>query len=454
MKWRTEDQSEISLDLGAARRDCVVGAHSRSDVGDIFLFHSSNGACNHKGIVKCVCFDVHGNVRGPLVYASGGTMSLYEGFFGAKKKSAMSNDGPEHFRVRPFAEHMLNDHQASVSIDAGATRQTSTYPNKTQTSSAPVAAPSANQSWVETIASSVNNSTGNGAPVHNAGAAHVVQPDSPPAHPQSLVPPRSQGQHLQSVHAQGIPPQPMAATNLPLGAWNESYDRSLGNIQNHVHAVAGAVAMLDAVEHKMIAIKCELQRIREAGLVIDSDKVLLALQSLSDYVNQAISSVDDQCVNMLRDAKLEIRFAELEDRDDRPDGVKLTMISVERLLDYKIKSALAEGLVAEETPEFVDDICAIVSSNIQVLTSVMLALFASRDYTQAVTKLAARESIIPSVKDESAPQLTSATIDRLQFESIDQRDGQSDQLQEGRASLAELLKGVRENRNGVGAPFN
>ncbi|MFY0611121.1 MAG: hypothetical protein JXQ99_06325 [Hyphomicrobiaceae bacterium] len=253
----------------------------------------------------------------------------------------------------------------------------------------------------------------------------------------------------------GLAPQHEPAPSSPVGeVWNDQYDRSVANIQDHIHAVAGAVAMLDAVEHKMIAIKLELQRIHDAGLMIDGNKVLAALQTLSDYVNQSIESVDDQCVNMLRDAKLDIRFAELESRG-QPDGVALTMISLERLLDYKIKSALTEGLVADDTPEFVDDICSIISSNIQVLTSIMLALFASRDYTQAVTKLAARERIIPSVANGSGQSVRHSTIDQMQLAGIDQQIGtQHDQLQQGRASLTALLKDLRENRGELGASLN
>ncbi|MFT5509412.1 MAG: hypothetical protein ACI89J_002495 [Hyphomicrobiaceae bacterium] len=383
-------------------------------------------------------------------------MSLYEGFFGAKRKSGATGNGPEHFRVRPFAEHIMGQSQ-SVSVGAAdvfapnvvapnghaSNGHASSVPNG-HAQSVYVPTEHAHQSWVDTIASTSGNSIASAG--HPVAASMISAPIPAPA--------SNAGQELQSTYFPSVPAQQSTQNGVASGAWNDSYDRSLGNIQDHVHAVAGAVAMLDAVEHKMIAIKCELQRIREAGLAIDSDKVLMALQSLSDYVNQAISSVDDQCVNMLRDAKLEIRFAELETQGEHPDGVKLTMISIERLLDYKIKSALTEGLVAEETPEFVDDICSIISSNIQVLTSVMLALFASRDYTQAVTKLAARESIIPSITDQPVQQIASATIDRLQFDSLDQRDGQGDQLHEGRASLAELLKNVRENRNGAGAPFN
>ncbi len=139
----------------------------------------------------------------------------------------------------------------------------------------------------------------------------------------------------------------------------------------------------------------------------------------------------------------------------QPDGVALTMISLERLLDYKIKSALTEGLVADDTPEFVDDICSIISSNIQVLTSIMLALFASRDYTQAVTKLAARERIIPSVANGSGQPVRHSTIDQMQLAGIDQQIGtQHDQLQQGRASLTALLKDLRENRGELGASLN
>jgi hypothetical protein len=116
---------------------------------------------------------------------------------------------------------------------------------------------------------------------------------------------------------------------------------------------------------------------------------------------------------------------------------------------------MAEGMVAEETPEFVNDICAIVSSNIQILTSVMLALFASRDYTEAVTKLAARERIIPSVERHSTELIARPTIDELSLEDFDRQiDSQNNELQEGRASLTALLNNLRENRDELGAKFN
>lgn len=339
-------------------------------------------------------------------------MSLYEGFFGAKKKSGQSKVAAEHFQIRPFAQHALNDEPA-VPLS-------------------PDMCPSAPYVGNDAAVPANGFCPGNGVPTA----------------PREAVP--------FNDLAVAAAPEPPAVSNDPaIQTWNAQYDRSLSNIQSHIHAIAGAVAMLDAVEHKMIAIKLELQRIRDANLLIDGNKVLAALEALSDYVNQAITSVDDQCVNMLRDAKLEIRLAAVDSEFAQPDGVALTMISLDRLLDYKIKAALTEGLIAEETPEFIDDICAIVSSNIQILTSVMLALFASRDYTQAVTKLAAREKIIPAIDRQANGAIPHATIDQLQFDDIDQQlDEKTEQFQQGRASLTELLKNVRENRGELGASFN
>ncbi len=345
-------------------------------------------------------------------------MSLYEGFFGAKRlfgqvgqnQTGQKKSGSEHFQIRPFAQHALGD-EPEMPL--------------------PV-------------------SNFHPLPPVNAGAPAIANHQPVNGHCPAV--------HRQDTRrADPVPqPQPPVARGDPAThIWNAQYDRSLGNIQSHIHAIAGAVAMLDAVEHKMIAIKLELQRIRDANLMIDGNKVLAALEALSDYVNQAITSVDDQCVNMLRDAKLEIRFATMDAQSGQADGVALTMISLDRLLDYKIKAGLAVGLVAEETPEYIDDICVIVSSNIQILTSVMLALFASRDYTQAVTKLAAREKIIPAIDRKSGEAVAHSTIDQLQFNDIDQQlDTRNDQFQEGRASLTELLKSVRQNRGELGASFN
>lgn len=349
-------------------------------------------------------------------------MSLYEGLFAAKKIFGLTKDSPEHFQVRPFVEHLLDSEPAI-------------QPPRTNGCHGPAghaaAAPPPPCDY------------------YAANGHTVVADDDVPFEPVPVA-----NREIQWPGSATPPAHTAPASSAVPNAWNDHYDRSLGNIQDHIHAVAGAVAMLDAVEHKLIAIKCELQRIRDAKLLIDGDKVLIALQVLADYVNQAVTNVDDQCVNMLRDSKMEIKFAGLDAATGQPDGVALTMISIERLLDFKIKSALAEGLVAEETPEFVNDICAIVSSNIQILTSIMLALFASRDYTQAVTRLAARENIIPAISATANGQISSATIDRLQLQHLDQRGGANgEHLQQGRASLTELLKNVRENRGEASTTF-
>lgn len=324
-------------------------------------------------------------------------MSLYASLFGAKEKSG----GPDHFQVRPFAQHDLDE-------DAGVGRA---HERRVPCSSK-TAPP------VDTHAS-LSGAIGNALTADNDAGRQVQR----------------------VVHAS----QQVVQSD----DWQTRYDKSVENIQDHIQAIAGAVAMLDAVEHKLIAIKSELQRIRSADLRIDGDKVLVALQALSDYVNQAVTSVDDQCVNLLRDAKLEIRFAETAHQSAQPDGgVALTMISIDALLNYKIKKAFEEGLVADETPEFVDDISRIVSSNIQILTAILLSLFASRDYTQAVVKFAERENILPKVGHASRAQIESATIDRLQFDRVDSGN-LDEELQAGRASLSELLKKVQDERGHI-----
>ena len=339
-------------------------------------------------------------------------MSLYEGLFGKKNPFGQRNGQPDHFQVRPII-------QQSDEAEACQRPEVIQFPPD-------------NPAMVNDATRPCDKSIGAVQVAEQSAIAEPVQDQL-----SRLRRP------LPVVTEQTVPP-----------AWQQQYDRSLENIQDHIQALAGAVAMLDAVEHKFIAIKCELQRIRDQGLSIDGDKVLVALQALSDYVNDAVGSVDDQCVNMLRDAQMEIRLAGTEPANGNPQGVSLTMISLERLLDFKVQSALAEGLVAEETPEFINDICTIISSNIQTLTSIMLALFASRDYTQAVTRLAAREGIIPSIGAQPKEQITSATIDRFQIEQIDQQiGGGDDHLQEGRTSLNELLKKVSENRDQASAQF-
>lgn len=364
-------------------------------------------------------------------------MGANGGFFGGRKLFGQRKSGADHFQIRPLTQH---DYVDEPPMQAATINQCPARPYHATPQVVPpyqAAIPPVSPQYDPAPAAGVH-----------------VDPSTVPSPGVNGHCPSGQAQQPHHQHL-GVAPQQHPAPSAPGGeVWNDQYDRSLGNIQDHIHAVAGAVAMLDAVEHKMIAIKLELQRIHDAGLMIDGNKVLVALQTLADYVNQSIESVDDQCVNMLRDAKLDIRFAEME-ASSQPDGVALTMISLDRLLDFKIKSALTEGLVAEETPEFVDDICAIVSSNIQVLTSIMLALFASRDYTQAVTKLAARERIIPTIDGGAGQPVRHSTIDKMQLAGIDQQiSTKHDQLQRGRASLTALLKDLRENRTELGASFN
>jgi len=237
-------------------------------------------------------------------------------------------------------------------------------------------------------------------------------------------------------------------------AWRKQYDRNLNNIQDHIYAVAGAVATLDSIEHKILEMKFELQRIRDNDCHVDCDKVILALQLLSEYVTNATDKVDGQCLNLLKDAKMEVSFAELNGAaksiasGNKSSNVSLTMISINKLLDAKVKNALANGLVEDELPQFIQEVCAIISSNIQILTSVMLALFATRDYTQAVTKYAVRENIIPTSTNGTKAPLPRSRVQHAQLRNIEPDiNAARHQLKEGRTSLTELLKHVREHGN-------
>ena len=354
-------------------------------------------------------------------------MSLYASLFGARDKKQC----PDHFQVRPFAQHALDEALPHVRV-----------PHRPAPPDCLRQAKVVNAVYHEPQSPPPSRAAG-------AGQAHPAADND--ADSSGAIAASLNSRELQQVMASP------ASQHRPQGReaqeWRDRYDGSVANIQDHIQAVAGAVAMLDAVEHKLIAIKTELERIRNADLCIDGDKVLVALQALSDYVNQAVGSVDDQCVNMLRDAKLEIKFAELSPRQEQADGIALTMISIDALLNYKIRRSFAEGLVAEETPEFVDDISRIVSSNIQILTAILLSLFASRDYTEAVVKFAERESIVPQVGNQACGEIASPTIDRLQFDQVDQGSAALDNdLQIGRESLSELLKKVQNERSELGAP--
>ena len=251
-----------------------------------------------------------------------------------------------------------------------------------------------------------------------------------------------------------------AITSIVEDAWStqqevyrERYDKSIDTIKTNIFAVAGALTTLDSIESKLILIQTELDRIRNEGKQIDCEKVEIALRRITEYINTSISRIDDQCVNLLRDAKLEIRLAEIHNPDNASAGFELTMISPESFFKHKLARAAAEGLPEEEIAPFVNGLKAIVSTNIHILSSVLLVLFATRDYTQAVTKLASREGIIPQIEiDEPAGaelpiEAGRATLDRLKFEDVERKFGaDAGNTRPRTASLSELLDKVRSHR--------
>ena len=95
-------------------------------------------------------------------------------------------------------------------------------------------------------------------------------------------------------------------------------------------ALAGSIATLDAVESKLIAIQSELHRIRSEQREVDLDKVVTAFKRLIYHTNNAVCALDMQCANLMRDAKLDIRFTDLDRMGQKSVGMQLTIISVEK----------------------------------------------------------------------------------------------------------------------------
>ena len=214
-------------------------------------------------------------------------------------------------------------------------------------------------------------------------------------------------------------------------------------------SIAGAIATLDAVENKLVIIKTELHRLHHANLPVDTAKVMTAFRRLAEHTNKAVSAIDTQCANLMRDAKLEVRFSDLNNGARSPVGLQLTMISIEKLLETKIASLEAHGLNPDEVSYFVDTLIGVVSSNMHVLSSVLLTLCAARDYSEAMVKLLTQQGIITpeEVAATEKPQLLASTLDVMRFTSYLNNGNQN--FSDDNVTVADLLQFVRKNRNKV-----
>ena len=228
----------------------------------------------------------------------------------------------------------------------------------------------------------------------------------------------------------------------------------LASTKETLLAIAGAISTLDAVESKLLIVQSELKRIRQAGLKVDLRKVIKAFGRLADHTNAAVTSLDIQCTNLLRDARLEIRISELDRAGQRSVGLELTMISVEKLLECKLSQSEQSDLDEAQVSDFVRELIQVVSSNIHVLSSILLTLCAKRDYTETMLTLLSREGIYTAdefAHGEEAP-VRASKREAVDFDLSEDRAEENPEAQSA-AVVQDILQSVRDNRHNVFARF-
>jgi hypothetical protein len=125
------------------------------------------------------------------------------------------------------------------------------------------------------------------------------------------------------------------------------------------------------------------------GEPLDHSKVHRMVSQLVEHLNGVVAGVDQQCVNLLRDSRIEIKLVELDEGSRRETGLTLTLISLEKLMAHKLKNG---GRRAEDLADLIDDISVIVRNNVHILSSMILVLFSSREYVDGVTGFVLPES--------------------------------------------------------------
>ncbi len=168
------------------------------------------------------------------------------------------------------------------------------------------------------------------------------------------------------------------------------YDRSVERIESCIYALATAVSALGSVEDKLIEARGQIETLQRRGTPVDGAKVHRTLTQLADHVNTTIAAMDRHGVNLLRDSRVAITLTEIDDGEEREVGIELTLIALDKLMAYQLRNGTLEE---DEAIEVIDGFASIVFNNVQVLSSAILALLASRDYTDEVTKLVLTEGI-------------------------------------------------------------
>lgn len=163
-----------------------------------------------------------------------------------------------------------------------------------------------------------------------------------------------------------------------------SYDISVRNIDDNIYALASATAALDRVENKLSEARVQIERLCERGEPVDLAKVERTLLALADHINKSVRRADENYVNMLRDARLQIRISEVGGQEERAKQVDLTLISLDKLIAWKLRDGPDDP---QDWIDLIDQMSTVATRNVQILSSLILTLFAARDYTSDVVQL-------------------------------------------------------------------
>ncbi len=217
-------------------------------------------------------------------------------------------------------------------------------------------------------------------------------PASSPAH--GSVGQRSAGsrsqEHLRikdlvhSIEAADLPHRRDRQVFAPVQQLRNSYEVSLRNIDDNIYALAAATAALDRVEGKLVQARSQIELLCSRGEEVDLGKVERTLIALAEHVNQSVQRADENYVNLLRDSRLQMQISEVGGKEHRSMQVDLTMISLEKLIAWKLRDGPTDP---EAWIDLIDTMSHVTLQNVQILSSLILTLFAARDYTTDVVQL-------------------------------------------------------------------
>ncbi|MEM8627683.1 MAG: hypothetical protein AAGF32_07065 [Pseudomonadota bacterium] len=209
-------------------------------------------------------------------------------------------------------------------------------------------------------------------------------------------------------------------------------------IDGAIWQLGAAVTSLDRVENQLVKAKCELQRLNELGEPVDLEKACLVIELLAREIHDVVHEVGSESGNILKDNRLQIRFSDANESADSDEfSFDLTLISLNTLAELR----QCVNNDAQQLEAFVDRLARIVNSNTNILSSLLLALCASRDYASEVTGLAsdARLGMIGGQSDTSNSRLPGGGALPLPGSSVTPTKLERP-LAQGRTNLLALLQ--------------